>query len=292
MEKMIGYLAVTSRTEDLPVPGHIDRTNFKWGKDGIRFEPTIRSCFDSYAWPTIDAGGEESDVLQYFRVLELSITGKVTMWYGAPYTDEAEIIRELPKSEIFDALNCGEGNTGASNAGHRNSGFENAGKRNTGSYNAGNFNAGYYNAGHCNTGNYNVGRYNSGNYNVGEYNTSFYCVGAFNTEERPIYLFNKPSDWTYEDWIDSDARSIIRSITLMPTAWTDFEDMTEKEKEYYPTAEAYDGYLHRNYENACKDFAVRKWKELPQKDKDIVLAIPNFDADIFLEITGIDVRKD
>jgi hypothetical protein len=33
------------------------------------------------------------------------------------------------------------------------------------------------------------------------------------------------------------------------------------------------------------------WTEISQEDKQMFLDLPNFDADIFLEITGIDVRK-
>ena len=35
----------------------------------------------------------------------------------------------------------------------------------------------------------------------------------------------------------------------------------------------------------------KNWNKLSQKEKDIVMAIPNFDKAIFKEITGIDVDK-
>ena len=35
----------------------------------------------------------------------------------------------------------------------------------------------------------------------------------------------------------------------------------------------------------------RKWNQLSQKEKDIVISIPNFDKEIFKETTGIDVDR-
>lgn len=41
------------------------------------------------------------------------------------------------------------------------------------------------------------------------------------------------------------------------------------------------------YKEACANW----WASLPEKDKAIIKTIPNFDANIFAEITGIDVTN-
>ena len=44
----------------------------------------------------------------------------------------------------------------------------------------------------------------------------------------------------------------------------------------------------RSYKDACAIW----WSKLTKKSKKIIQQIPNFDPDVFLDITGIDVRED
>jgi hypothetical protein len=114
-------------------------------------------------------------------------------------------------------------NNGNSNSGHRNKGNYNSGGHNTGNYNSGGCNngdcnsgnsnngnrnsdfnnSGYSNSGYCNNGDGNSGNHNTGNRNSGDWNYTNCSCGCFNTEEPKIFMFNKPSNWTIEDWYRS-----------------------------------------------------------------------------------------
>lgn len=68
-------------------------------------------------------------------------------------------------------------------------------------------------------------------------------TGCFNTEVPTIMLFNKQSDWTYYDWLESDARLLLMSMPKETIQWVDKEDMTAEEKELNPSYETAGGYL-------------------------------------------------
>lgn len=42
----------------------------------------------------------------------------------------------------------------------------------------------------------------------------------------------------------------------------------------------------RSYKEACTIW----WDKLTEKNKEIIRQIPNFDADVFFDITGVDLR--
>lgn len=70
--------------------------------------------------------------------------------------------------------------------------------------------------------------------------------------------------------------------------WIDKEDMTDEEKENVSGWETMEGYLKTlDYKEAWQVF----WKETNKENKDKFLKLPNFDAEIFKEITGIDVTE-
>ena len=136
-------------------------------------------------------------------------------------------------------------------------------------------NSGYSNSGNRNSGNRNSGDWNSGNWNS----------GLFNTEKNPkLKMFDKDSDWTIEDWIESYARFIMNSC---PCTYSDFineSDMTEEEKENHPEYKTIGGYT--------KTFVVTKedkekwWNDLSEADKNVIRALPNFDFDKFRQCVG------
>jgi hypothetical protein len=43
------------------------------------------------------------------------------------------------------------------------------------------------------------------------------------------------------------------------------------------------------YTSTSRHKHQKQWWELPQEDKDAILGLPNFDKEIFLEITGINI---
>ena len=185
--------------------------------------------------------------------------------------------------------NSGNCNTGCANAGKGNAGERNDGDWNAGDCNEGNYNTGDYNSGDSNTGTWNIGKHNSGNCNIGSWNTgdwnkSFFNTGCFNTEETTIMLFNKPSDWTYHDWLESEARFLLTQMPKRTVKWVYKNDMTDEEKELHPTYEIAGGYLKR-LKNL--DLIQSWWNNLSLMEKETIKAIPNFDPDIFYECTGI-----
>ena len=68
-----------------------------------------------------------------------------------------------------------------------------------------------------------------------------------------------------------------------------FADMTDEEREAHPEAETTGGYLKMLNE---PERGVIWWRGLSDRQKAIITAIPNFDKEIFKEITGIDVDAD
>ena len=213
-------------------------------------------------------------------------------------TDKLEIVREIPWTELLEIVNIGNGCTGLCNSGKWNSGNYNSGKWNSGrfnsgafnpgDYNSGRWNSGDYNSGDCNSGRWNSGDYNSGDYNTGSWNKTNFSSGCFNTVAPKIYLFTKPSEWTYQDWLISDARYLMKQIPRNGLKYILLDDMTDEEKVAHPEAEITGGYL-KEIDNAD---AVTWWRGLHDNQRDIIKAIPNFDKAIFKEITGIDVDAD
>ena len=109
------------------------------------------------------------------------------------------------------------------------------------------------------------------------------------TEEQKIMFFNKPSDWTYLDWLNSDARYLLNQIPKNVVEWIYSKDMTDEEKAEHPTHETTDGYLKVLDESDCGQLW---WNCLTKKNKDIIRALPNFDRKIFYQCTGIKIEEE
>lgn len=214
--------------------------------------------------------------------------------------NEGQIIKELSWYEILDLVNKGKHNTGQLNYGDSNTGRQNYGSSNTGSkndgyWNTGNANEGVLNSGRgnqgtSNTGSYNQGKYNSGNMNVGNFNSGDINVGnnicgVFNykKEDDRIYMFNKLSHWTYQDWLDSRAARII-SGNFMLNKWVNIHDMTPQERIDNPRYEELGGYLKTySYKEAWQEM----WSILSPNEKQSIISLPNFDKEVFYKITGV-----
>ena len=219
-------------------------------------------------------------------------------------TNKIQIVREISWQELLTIVNTGKGCTGLCNTGNWNTGNRNTGNRNTGDWNTGNWNTGDCNTGDwntgnrntgdcntgdCNTGNWNTGNRNTGNRNTGDWNLSSFNTGCFMTEEQKIMLFDKPTDWTYRDWINSDARYALTNIPKNVVEWVSSYDITDEEKEKYPTYETTGGYLKVLDES---ESAQIWWDGLTDGSKDIIKSLPNFDAEIFRKCTGIKVESE
>jgi len=159
-------------------------------------------------------------------------------------------------------------------------------KNNTGHWNTGHWNTGNRNTGDYNTGDWNTGDYNTGNRNTGNWNTTNNDTGYFNTvQSDTVRVFNK--ECSREDWNCLDKPNFIYDLTL--ARWINEPYMSENEKQDNPEYKTTGGYLKTwTYKEAWKN----AWDNREDNDLERLLALPNFDADVFLEISGIDVRKD
>ena len=202
-------------------------------------------------------------------------------------TNKIHIIRELTWNEVLELVNLGKACTGLCNSGDWNSGNRNSGDWNSGNRNSGNRNSGDWNSGNRNSGNRNSGDWNSGDWNSGDWNKTCFSNGCFNTESPKIFLFNKPSDWTYQDWLNSDARYILNCIPSNVLEWIWSDDMTDEEKTEHPEHQVTGGFLKHIEKETGRQMW---WDGLSDHEKEIVLNLPNFDKVIFKEITGIDVQ--
>ncbi len=218
---------------------------------GMHFCENAADCFNYYSF---DSNNKVAEVIAYGTVLKED---------DKSCTDKLEIVREIPWDEVLRIVNTGKNCTGNSN---------------TGDYNTGN-----WNTGHRNTGDRNTGHRNTGDWNKSSFNT-----GCFMTEEQKIMFFNKPSDWTYNDWFRSDARYLLNRIPKNVVGWICSENMTDEEKTEHPTHETTGGYLKVFDESDCGQLW---WDTLSDHQKNIIKALPNFNAEIFKECTGIDVNK-
>ena len=238
---------------------------------GMHFCENAADCFNYYDF---DSNNKVAEVIAYGTVLKEG---------DKSCTDKLEIVREIPWDEVLRIVNTGKNCTGRCNTGDWNTGDWNTGNRNTGDWNTGDCNTGDWN-----TGNRNTGDWNTGNRNTGDWNKSSFNTGCFMTEEQKIMFFNKPSDWTYNDWLRSDARYLLNRIPKNVVEWIYSEDMTDEEKAEHPTHETTGGYLKVLDESDCGQLW---WGSLSDRQKNIIKALPNFDPEIFEQCTGINVNE-
>ena len=247
---------------------------------GMHFCKKAADCFNYYSF------NPENKVAEVIALAERTVEDG-----DKCATNYLEIVREISWQEVLEIVNTGKDCTGLCNSGDWNSGDWNSGDWNSGDWNSGNRNSGDWNSGDWNSGNQNSGDWNSGNrnsgdWNSGDWNKCSFSNGCFNTVEPKIYLFNKPSDWTYRDWLNSDARYLLNQIPGDVLEYVWFEDMTDEEKTAHPEAKTTGGYLKQLDNSECGSIW---WRGLNDYEKSIIKAIPNFDKEIFKEITGVDV---
>ena len=243
---------------------------------GFHFCTELKDCFNYYSFDPNN------------KVAEIEALGEIdTEANGSKHcTNKIKIVREISWEEVLKMVNMGKSNAGLCNSGNYNSGNHNSGDWNSGRHNSGWYNSGWYNSGSHNSGDWNSGRYNSGRYNSGDCNKTNFSSGCFNTKESKILIFNKPSDWTFRDWWDSEARYLLNNIQHNVLKWVESDNMTDKEKEQHPEYETTGGYLKELDESECSQIW---WDSLSDHEKDVIKSLPNFDAEIFSECTGISV---
>ena len=186
-------------------------------------------------------------------------------------SNHIKIVREIKGKELNILLGIINGNTGIFNTGYQNTGNWNIGYRNTGDQNTGD----------QNTGNWNTGYQNTGYRNTGDWNKCNHSTGFFNTKEQNVTIFNQPSGMTYEEFVNSKYYVALISSDFTLTEWIYY---TEEEKKDSIIRQCIGGNLKSyTYQEACKNW----WNGMSAKNKKIIMSIPNFDENVFEEITGI-----
>ena len=138
---------------------------------------------------------------------------------------------------------------------------------------------GYRNNGDWNSGYRNSGDRNSGDWNSGDWNSGFLNSNTPNT----IRVFNK--EILLEAW---DKAYKPKFLFFNLVFWVSSKDMTEKEKAENPSHETNAGFLRfLSYKEAFK----KSWDEADKTDRERIRDLPNFDAEVFFEISGIDLRE-
>ena len=207
-------------------------------------------------------------VHEYYRVdtdnrfCEVEVLGDIVQEDNKIGSNKIRIVREIIGQELDVLIGRVNGNSGTFNTGNYNTGDWNTGDWNTGDWNTGDYNTGNRNTGDCNTGNYNTGDYNTGNWNSCNYSSGFFC-----TTEPKIHLFNKATSMTVSEFLNSKYYTALNSSSFNLVYIEN-----EKVKE-------------RAYKEACALW----WENMSDENKEIIKSIPNFDAEIFKEITGIEV---
>ena len=209
-------------------------------------------------------------------------------------TNSLTILREITGDEQQELINSGDCNSGGCNSGNRNSGGwnsgdYNSGNRNSGDYNSGNrnsggWNSGNRNSGNCNSGNCNSGNRNSGNRNSGGWNSGDYNSGFFNTDEPTVRMFNKDTG------LKRNEIDIPSFFYFDLTVFVSHDTATDEEKkEHANDIEVCGGFLKTlEYKEAFKI----AWNKASKDEHKKVLELPNWNNEIFKEISGIDAEAE
>jgi len=188
----------------------------------------------------------------------------------------------MSKSNNTGIENTGENNSGNGNSGYGNSGDRNSGDWNSGYRNCGDWNSGDWNSGNWNSGNRNSGYRNSGYGNSGYGNSTSRSAGIFNSEEGTVRLFNKETNLKWDEITHPNL------YEFYTTKWISESDMTDEEKKADPQFFVRGGYLKTyTYEEAWANY----WRDTDEEDRTKVTNLPNFDPEVFKDITGIDLGK-
>ena len=209
-------------------------------------------------------------------------------------TNSLTILREIEGEEKLSIINSGYCNLGYCNSGNCNLGYCNSGNWNSGYRNSGNWNSGYRNSGNCNSGYFNSGNwnsgyrnsgnYNSGNYNSGNWNSGYRNSGYFNTDTPLVRIFNK------ETKIDRDNINFPSFLYFDLTIWVSYDTATDEEKRLHKTEiETCGGFLKTlGYKEAFR----LAWDKADKEEHKLLLALPNWNNEIFKEISGIDAEAE
>lgn len=194
------------------------------------------------------------------RYFEIEVLGEEITDGEKCGSDHIKILREITGDELKALKGLNGTNTGLFNSDDMNSDDMNSGDRNSGDMNSGNRNSGVANK--CN------------------YSNGVFC----NESDMNIRIFNQPSGMSLHNFYISRYWHAMNNAPFNLTEWVAY---TAEEMATDPEKERKRGYLKVNtYEEAW----AKWWAELNEEDRQTIQEIPNFDRDIFKDITGIDVK--
>ena len=202
------------------------------------------------------------------RFCEIEVLGKEVTDGDKCGSNKIKVIREIVGEELDILKGLTNENTGFFNSGYRNSGG---------------CNSGYYNSGNCNSGNRNSGYCNSGYRNSGYFNSCDYSSGLFCTQDPKVKIFDIETDMTMKEVMQTDWCCMLFKYSIDLTRWIEY---TDEEKQSDKDKDLIGGYLKTyTYKEACKNW----WNKYTDKEKTVIMSMPNFDKDKFKQITGIEV---
>ena len=178
----------------------------------------------------------------------------------------------------------GNWSTGDVSTGNRSTGDWSTGDWSTGNRSTGNKSTGNRSTGNRSTGNRSTGNRSTGNRSTGSWSISDYSTGHFSTRDYAGFdVFNKPC--TVKEWNNANKPHF---IFFDLTEWVKLCDMTNKEKTDNKTCETTGGYLKvYEYKEAWKI----AWNKATSEGKQLLYDLPNFDSEVFKEISGIDIEQ-
>ena len=135
------------------------------------------------------------------------------------------------------------------------------------------------NRGNLNSGNRNSGNRNSGNWNSGDWNS-----GYFNSNTPFVRMFNKETDKKFDEIDFPDF------LYFDLTVWVSHDTATDEEKELHKKEiEICGGFLRKlGYKEAFR----LAWDNADKEEHKELLTLPNWNNDIFREISGIDAEAE
>lgn len=230
---------------------------YKIELNGRELELCTDTCF--HYCDSLQQVHEFYSVLENNRFCEIEVLGEEISDGEKCGSNHIKIVREIVGEELNILKGITNGNTGI-------------------------FNSGSCNSGNGNSGNCNSGSYNSGNGNSGLFNSCNFSSGIFCSIEPKINIFNMPTNMTMSEFLDSRYYRAITSSDFNLTEWIPY---TEEEMEKDKSKKLIGGYLKTyTYQEACRNW----WNGMSSENKAIICSMPNFDANVFKEITGIEVK--
>ena len=177
----------------------------------------------------------------------------------------------------------GDLSTGNWSTGNQSTGTGSTGIRSTGTGSTGDLSTGNRSTGDCSTGTCSTGDFSTGDFSTGDFSSSSRSTGHFSTDDVRPSFFDKPFNGTWDE-----ARALIPYVHLkLGTYWVESSEMTEQQKADHPSHETTGGVL-LTYNHTYHQAWAIAWSEMDQATRERFLNLPNFDAEKFNRITGID----